>query len=60
LQERAREAGQSLQQYLTVHLTQLATTPTLNEVIERIAKRSGGRVGFSRAVADLDADRDGR
>ncbi|WP_430827831.1 FitA-like ribbon-helix-helix domain-containing protein, partial [Candidatus Protofrankia californiensis] len=36
LQERARDAGQSLQQYLTVQLARLATTPTLDEVINRI------------------------
>ncbi len=58
LQERARDAGQSLQQYLTVQLTRHATTPTLDEVINRITTRSGGRVGFQQAVADLDADRD--
>jgi plasmid stability protein len=58
LQQRAREAGQSLQQYLTVQLSRLATAPTLTEVVDRIANRSGGRVGFRQAVADLDADRD--
>jgi plasmid stability protein len=58
LQERARDAGQSLQQYLAAQLTRLAMTPTLKEVIDRIAARSGGRVGFQQAVADLDVDRD--
>ncbi|WP_250285876.1 MULTISPECIES: FitA-like ribbon-helix-helix domain-containing protein [unclassified Frankia] len=57
LQERARDAGQSLQQYLTIQLTRLATIPSLDEVINRITTRAGGRVGFQQAVADLDAER---
>lgn len=57
LQRRAESQGQSLQQYLTGELTRLAERPTLDEVLDRIARRSGGTVGFDQAVADLTEDR---
>ncbi len=57
LQRRAAAAGQSLQQYLTDELARVAQSPTLAEVIERIEQRSGGRVGFGAAVADLHDER---
>jgi antitoxin FitA len=57
LQRRAEAAGQSLQQFLAGELTRLATTPTLNEVLDRISRRQGGRVGFDVAVRDMDDDR---
>ena len=57
LQRRAEEAGQSLQQYLASELTRLARTPTMTQVLTRIASRRGGRVGLDAAVADLDEDR---
>lgn len=57
LTERAQKAGISLQQYLTTELTRLANTPTLEEVLDRIAQRSGGHVGLSQAVEDLDTER---
>jgi antitoxin FitA len=57
LQRRAESAGQSLQQYLATELTRLALTPTMDEVLSRISRRSGGRVGIERAVADLDEER---
>ena len=60
LQRRAAAAGQSLQQYLAGELTRLATTPTMDEVLDRIARRRGGRVGFDTAVADLDDERSRR
>gem|GEM_PF-1221466 len=53
LQRRAEAAGQSLQQYLTKELSRIAESPTITEVIARIAERSGGRVGFQTAVDDL-------
>ena len=56
---RAADAGQSLQQYLTAHLVQLAKQATLDEVLERIAGRDGGRVGFAAAVEDLASERAG-
>jgi plasmid stability protein len=57
LQRRAAAAGQSLQQYLALELTRLATAPTLQDVLARIARHSGGRVGLANAVADLDEAR---
>ena len=57
LQRRAAEAGQSLQQYLASELTLLATAPTMNEVLARIGRHSGGRVGFEAAVEALDSER---
>lgn len=60
LQRRAAAAGQSLQHYLTDQLVRVAQSPTLDEVIERIEQRSGGRVGFDVAVADLHNERSRR
>ena len=57
LQRRAEAAGQSLQQYLTAELTRLATMPTVAEVLQRIGRRRGGRVGLDTAVADLHNER---
>ncbi len=57
LTEQARSAGLSLQHYLTTELTRLAQTPTLDEVIDRIERMSGGSVGFEQAVADLEEAR---
>lgn len=57
LQRRAEAAGQSLQQYLATELTRLASMPTMNDVLARISRRHGGRIGLDRAVADLDEGR---
>jgi hypothetical protein len=57
LQQRAEAEGKSLQQYLAGELTRLATTPTLADVLERIGRRRGGKVGFDEAVRDLDDER---
>jgi plasmid stability protein len=57
LQRRAEAAGQSLQQYLSSELARVAQSPTMNEVLARIAERSGGRVGFDTAVDDLHDER---
>ena len=60
LQRRAESAGQSLQQYLATELTRLASMPTMDDVLARISRRNGGRVGLERAVADLDEERGDR
>jgi plasmid stability protein len=60
LRRRAEEAGQSLQQYLTAQLVQIADTPTMSEVLARVTARSGGRVGFDEAVTDLADERSRR
>ena len=57
LQRRAEAAGQSLQQYLSSELARVAQSPTMNEVLARVAARSGGRVGFDTAVDDLHDER---
>ena len=57
LQRRAEQAGQSLQQFLTAQLTQVADQPTLESVLEELGRAGGGRIGFDAAVADLDAER---
>lgn len=57
LQRRAESQGQSLQQYLATELTRLAERPTLDDVLDRIERRRGGRVGFDRAVADVTEER---
>ena len=54
LTQRARANGTSLQHYLSTELARLAETPTLDEVIARIERRSLGTVKFGQAVADLE------
>ena len=60
LQKRAEASGQSLQQYLSDELTRLATTPTMREILDRIGRRKGGRVGLNTAVTDLASERSQR
>ncbi len=60
LQRRAASAGMSLQQYLSSELAHLARTPTMDEVLDRIRTRSGGRVGLQTAVDDLREEREAR
>lgn len=57
LQRRAEAEGTSLQQYPARELTKLAQTPTLSDVVNRITRRSGGKVGFGTAVRDLVEER---
>ncbi len=57
LQQRADQRGQSLQQYLAAELRRLAERPTLDEVLTRIAGRTGGHVGLQQAVTDLGDER---
>jgi plasmid stability protein len=60
LRRRAGAAGQSLQDYLLGRLTEEARTPTLEEVLDRIDHRTGGRVSLKEAVRAVRADRDAR
>jgi hypothetical protein len=60
LQQRAARSGQSLQQYLVIELTRLAERPTLDELLDRIDKRRGGRVGLRQAAKDLADERAAR
>ncbi|HUK70846.1 MAG TPA: antitoxin [Streptosporangiaceae bacterium] len=57
LQRRAERRGQSLQQYLSGELRRLADRPSLDEVLDRIDRRQGGRVGLAQAAEDLAEDR---
>ncbi|MCW2526191.1 MAG: hypothetical protein JWM76_1051 [Pseudonocardiales bacterium] len=58
LQRRADDRGQSLQQYLAGELRRLAERPTIDEVLARVARQHGGRVGLQQAVNDLAGERD--
>ena len=54
---RAGAAGQSLQEYMVGELTRVAQSPTIDEVLERIGHRSGGRLSLKQAAADQRTDR---
>jgi len=60
LRRRAAHAGMSLQEYLLSMLNDTASRPTVEEVLTRIATRSGGRVRPAAAVRDIRAERSGR
>ena len=60
LRRNAEAQGKSLQQYLAAELTRLANKPTLDEVLDRIERRRGGKVGLTEAVADLEEERAAR
>jgi plasmid stability protein len=60
LRERAARAHQSLQEYLRSRLIADANQPTLDEVLDRIAARRGGRISFTAAVDYVRAERDRR
>ncbi len=57
LQRQAERRGQSLQQYLVHELTRLAEKPSIEEVLDRIENRRGGRIGFDQAVHDVAEER---
>jgi plasmid stability protein len=60
LRARAAKAGQSQQEYLLAVLVDVARTPTLDEVFERIDRDSGSRLTLEFAVETIRADRDAR
>lgn len=60
LRKRAAAAGMSLQEYLLAHLVTEASSPTVDEVLERAGGRAGGRATTRDAVKAVRADRDGR
>jgi plasmid stability protein len=57
LQRRAEQRGQSLQQYLAGELRRLAERPSVDEVLGRIERHTGGRVGLQQAADDLAEER---
>ena len=60
LRRRAAAAGQSLQEYLLGQLVEAASSPTLDEVLDRAGQRAGGTVGVRAAVRAVRADRSAR
>jgi len=60
LRRRAARAGMSLQEYLRSRLVEDASTPTLDEVLDRAGGRAGGTVPLDAAVTAVRADRDER
>lgn len=57
LQRRAKQRGQSLQQYLSGELRRLVEQPSIDDVLRRISRRRGGRVGFAQAATDIAEER---
>lgn len=60
LVRKAERRGLSLQQYLAGELRRLAERPSVEEVLDRVERRRGGRVSLDKAVGDLSAARSGR
>jgi antitoxin FitA len=60
LRRRAGEAGQSLQEYLLARLIAEASSPTLEEMLERAGDRAGGSVPLAEAARAVREDRDAR
>lgn len=60
LRKRAASAGMSLQEYLLARLVDDASSPTLDEVLERAGERAGGRATLRDAVKAVRADRGAR
>lgn len=60
LRRRAAAAGQSLQEYLLEMLVDVASKPTVEEVLARAGSHSGGRLGLAEAAKILRRERDSR
>jgi plasmid stability protein len=58
LRRRAAASGQSLQEYLLSRLCEDAESQTLDEVLDRIEHRTGGKLGFETATTLIRADRE--
>jgi hypothetical protein len=57
LVRKAELAGQSLQQYLSAQLRVIASTPTVDEVIDLIERRHKGSVSRTSTIAALQDER---
>jgi len=57
LVRRAELAGQSLQQYLMAQLAAIVATPTMDDVLARVDKRSKGKLSRADAVAAIEDER---
>lgn len=60
LVHKAALAGQSLQQYLSAQLAVIASTPSLDEVIDLIERRDKASLSRTSAIAALEDERAGR
>jgi plasmid stability protein len=58
LRHRAAAANQSLQEYLLARLIEEASRPTVDEVLARAGRRTGGSVSFAQAAEVVRAERD--
>lgn len=54
---RGERAGKSLQQVLAEKLELIATTPTLEEILDRVEGRRKGRVGMEDAIEAIEDER---
>ena len=57
LRRRAAEARQSLEEYLLALLVAAGRKPTLQEVLERVSRRSGGTLSLVDAARTVRTDR---
>lgn len=60
LRQRAAAAGQSLQEYMLAWIERAASRPTVDEVLDRVGHRSGGRLPADDVVRQLREERDQR
>jgi antitoxin FitA len=60
LRRRAAAAHQSLQEYLRSRLIEEASRPTMDEVLDRIDRRTGSSLTPAEAAELIRADRDSR
>jgi antitoxin FitA len=60
LRRRAANEGKSLQDYLLHRLIKEARRPSLDELLDRVGERSGGRLSFDFATEAIQNDRDHR
>ena len=57
LVRRADVAGQSLQQFLAAQRAQIAATPTIDEMLKRIERRSKGDLSAASAMEAIEGER---
>jgi plasmid stability protein len=60
LKRKAAGEGLSLQEFLLARMRELASRPSVREVLQRAAARGGGRVSAKEAVELVRSDRDAR
>ncbi|GAB7192348.1 hypothetical protein NUM3379_30570 [Kineococcus sp. NUM-3379] len=60
LRRRAAMSHRSLQEYLLAKLIEEASTPSLDEVLDRAGGRAGGTLSFSASTEAVRDDRDRR